>query len=513
MKILSKLLLPAIVLTGVATACLKYDDAGIRHDLDELDKRLTAVEELVNTFNNNIASVQSLVNSMNGMVFVSSVTETSDGYVINFSDGKVATIRNGVDGETPSIGIKQDSDGEWYWTINGEWLLGSDWNKVRVSGRAPQLKIEDDYWFLSTDGGNTWTRLEKAVGKDGDPTFASVTYDDSFVYFVMQDGTEFKVGRGASSVQVISVIPDYIDGSVEARAGEFPLRFMVAPLSAAQSISVLSDNYFSLKAVYTQTKASSGEMVTLPVISKSVSGDILTIIADGNVLGEVFGSISYGASASLTIDDGLTAVSSGFFPLYDDAGKKNGHAYADLGLSVLWASCNIGAGAPEESGNLFAWGETVSKSVFNWDNYLWGDPPAKYKSDGRDQLELTDDAANVIWGGSWRMPTKAEMDELCNEDNCAWSWTTQNGVNGYRVISKKSGYAGNSIFLPAAGRQWKTSAPTDVNAIGSYWSATANLDPNYPNDAYIIYIVSQNYPKVTNQARGAGLSIRPVCAK
>lgn len=122
--------------------------------------------------------------------------------------------------------------------------------------------------------------------------------------------------------------------------------------------------------------------------------------------------------------------------------KYNGHAYVDLGLSVKWATCNVGASSPEEYGNYYAWGETTTKSSYTEDNS---------KTDGVSMSssiagDASYDAARANWGGTWRLPTASESQELI--DNCTWTWTTQGGKNGYKVTSEKNG---NSIFLPAAG--------------------------------------------------------------
>ena len=134
----------------------------------------------------------------------------------------------------------------------------------------------------------------------------------------------------------------------------------------------------------------------------------------------------------------------------------------DLGLSVKWASCNVGANKPEEYGDYFAWGEVKPKSVYNWTTYKYckgtNKTMTKYSTDSyygivdnKTTLEAQDDAATANWGGAWRMPTKAEQDEL--RTKCTWVWTTLNGVNGYKVI----GSNGNSIFLPAAGCMYRRS--------------------------------------------------------
>ena len=140
--------------------------------------------------------------------------------------------------------------------------------------------------------------------------------------------------------------------------------------------------------------------------------------------------------------------------------NPNGHEYVDLGLpsGLKWATCNVGATEPEEFGGYYAWGEVHQQGYYDWSTYKWcngsDDTMTKYCTnsrygtvDNKTVLDLEDDVAHVKWGGSWRMPTLDELKELKN--NCTWIWTTQNGVNGYKVASKTNG---NSIFLPAAGR-------------------------------------------------------------
>lgn len=120
----------------------------------------------------------------------------------------------------------------------------------------------------------------------------------------------------------------------------------------------------------------------------------------------------------------------------------------DLGLSVLWASCNVGATSPEELGDLYAWGETETKNKFNLDNYLYYDSNSESYMDIGMDIKGTDyDVAHVKWGNRWRMPTLNEFKEL--KSNCEWKWSNFNGVNGYIVTGKN----GNSIFIPPT-KQW-----------------------------------------------------------
>jgi hypothetical protein len=155
----------------------------------------------------------------------------------------------------------------------------------------------------------------------------------------------------------------------------------------------------------------------------------------------------------------------------------NGHEYVDLGLpsGLLWATCNVGAESPEDYGDYFAWGETSPKSDYDTYKYYSSstDELTKYCTDSdygltdtKTTLDLIDDAARVNLGGSWRMPTSAEQDEL--REKCTWTWTTLNGIKGYKVTSKSNG---NSIFLPAAGYRDGTDVYS-VGSLGDYWSSS-----------------------------------------
>ena len=189
-------------------------------------------------------------------------------------------------------------------------------------------------------------------------------------------------------------------------------------------------------------------------------------------------------------------------------GRMAGHEYVDLGLSVKWATCNIGASRPEDYGDYFAWGETRTKSDYSsWNTYKWCNGSettlTKYKGSNT-QLESSDDAAHVKWGGRWRMPTRAEQDEL--RKNCTWQWTTQNGVNGYKVTGRN----GNSIFLPAAGsmmyRLWKAGDQ------GCYWSSNTHNEGQYQMYGYILKFGSEKAAQWGFGLRYEGAPIRPVCA-
>ena len=178
----------------------------------------------------------------------------------------------------------------------------------------------------------------------------------------------------------------------------------------------------------------------------------------------------------------------------------------DLGLSVKWANANVGAIDSADYGDYCAWGETETKKNYDWSTYKWcngsDDELTKYyKQDKKTILEPSDDIAHVKLGGSWRMPTDAEWDEL--RTKCTWTWITLNGVNGYKVTSKINK---NSIFLPAAG-SWYDTNLNNAGSEGSYWSSSRyTFDPS---NVWGIYFNSDNVFRIYSY-RCNGHSVRPV---
>ncbi len=188
--------------------------------------------------------------------------------------------------------------------------------------------------------------------------------------------------------------------------------------------------------------------------------------------------------------------------------KTTDHAWVDLGLSVKWATCNVGASSPEEYGNYYAWGETVTKASYSWSTYQYGTSGnyIKYnETDEKTTLETEDDAAAVNWGGKWRMPTAAEWTELYK--NCAWTWIDNcngTGVAGFIVASKTND---NSIFLPAAGNHSSNGIKL-AGYFGHYWSSSLGADGQL--NAYIAYFGSYGVNSRLNCSRYAGCSVRAI---
>lgn len=194
------------------------------------------------------------------------------------------------------------------------------------------------------------------------------------------------------------------------------------------------------------------------------------------------------------------------------------HEWVDLGLpsGTLWATCNVGANAPEEFGDYFAWGETAPKDYYAWSNYKWcngsdetltkycNDSTCGYNGfvDNKDELDPEDDAAYVNWGPSWRMPTVHQTQELWQD--CTWQWTQVNGVNGRLV----TGPNGNTLFLPAAGQCINNGENIGVGIWGGTWART--LGPSFPFDAFQPIFESDYMDWFVYGPRDVGHTVRAV---
>lgn len=205
---------------------------------------------------------------------------------------------------------------------------------------------------------------------------------------------------------------------------------------------------------------------------------------------------------------------------YAPTGQDNSRDYVDLGLSVKWATYNVGATTPSGRGDYFAWGETEpyyndgyaqsqyaswkngKEEGYDWSSYFDSDDGQTYnKYDGNKKvLDIEDDAANVNWGGNWRMPTDAEIEELISD--CTWTWTTMNGIGGYKVTSNKTGYTDRSIFLPVAGLRVGTGLNSSLESNGYYWSSNGRMLCFYLQGEGVYLYSSWRY---------YGQSVRPVC--
>ncbi len=228
------------VWTGIAAmalsvGCSEYDDTDLWNNVNDLKDRVAALETQLKRMNEDISSVKKIVDALQKNVYVAKVEQTDNGYIIYFTDNSTATIVNGSDGQpgkdAPVIGVKQDTDGVYYWTITvgdrTDWLTGPDGGKLRVTGRdgedgqtvTPVISVDTEgYWTISFDGGKTHERILDAsgnpvlaVGESGSgigSLFRSVTEDDENVYFTLSDGTVITVAKRSSFYLLIRKAPE-----------------------------------------------------------------------------------------------------------------------------------------------------------------------------------------------------------------------------------------------------------------------------------------------------------------
>ncbi|MBR5983658.1 MAG: zinc-ribbon domain-containing protein [Bacteroidales bacterium] len=205
--------------------------------------------------------------------------------------------------------------------------------------------------------------------------------------------------------------------------------------------------------------------------------------------------------------------------------QDTNHEYVDLGLpsGTKWATCNVGANAPEEYGDYFAWGETSPKETYDQNSYKYCNghmsetltkycnyPGCGYNgfTDNLTTLEASDDAATVSWGKDWRIPTNEEMTELI--DNCSYKWTEQNGIKGLVAI----GPNGNSIFFPATGYRYGNDCYGNGD-VGEYWTSSIISMASYSAYTHRVYPngfdMDEGY--IDDDSRECGRTIRPVISK
>ena len=518
--------------------------------IDDLDVRVARLEELCKEMNTNIVSIQTIVNVVQSGDYITGVTEIKKdgeviGYTITFANHDPITIYHGQDGKdgqggqngsanAPVIGVAQDTDGVYYWTLNGEWLLDDNGNKLPVSGKdgqngtngtngqdgadgkdgqdgengkdgadgqdgkdgiTPQLKIEEGYWYISYDNGATWTQLGKATGEDGkdgvdgadgkdgqngadgkdgqdgDSMFQSVTQDENYVYFTLADGTIIKIAKASEEHQPNSefmfIVTYHANGGVGTMK---PDTFYYGVSKQLSEITYTKDSHY-----FTNWNTKN----------------------DGT-------GISYYTTQELMITKNIKLYAQ-WEELYE---------YVDLGLSVKWATCNLGAEQPWEYGDSYAWGEVTTKSTYTQDNYKYGNGSKVTKycknysngyqnfTDGKNMLEIIDDAAYQTKGNAWRIPTYAEIQELIS--SCTWTYTTLNGRKGYKVTSNKFGFTNNSIFLPGCGIKGQA-----ASTAGYYWSNENQLGNTDATLARCLHF-TQSVVETNNYKRHYGLNIRPV---
>ena len=313
--------------------------------------------------------------------------------------------------------------------------------------------------------------------------------------------------------QAIKALPDYTSQLEAIKTAIANLPDYGDKLSAIEAaIKAIPDYSDKFDAVVAALNAMKAQIEALGTGQTAIATQIGEVTAAINSLIASVNSGNTSAAAALAqiiqkLEELKKAIGSGGGGTTSGGGETpSTMEYVDLGLSVKWAKCNLGASKPSGYGDYYAWGETEPKpnAGYSWETYKWGteDNLTKYNdTDGKTILDPADDAATAKLGSSWRMPTSAEFKELL--DNCTWTWTTQDDVNGYEVKSKKNG---NSIFLPAAGIRIDSGRNGNGN-LGGYWSSSL-----YTADtatAQHLYFNSDEFDWYSNY-RFCGLSVRPV---
>ena len=311
----------------------KYDDSALRNDLNDLENRVAKLEELCKQMNTNISSLQKIVDALQDNLSISKVEQISDGYIIYFSDGSTATIKNGKDsGTIPIIGVKQDTDGIYYWTLDGEWLTDEKGNKVKAQGTdgkdgvdgedgndgangedgvdgtngkdgiTPQLKIENGRWMLSMDNGKTWTDIGQATGADGkdgkdgedgadgtdgedgvdgkDGTngiFKSVTEDNDNVYFTLEDDSVITIPKSDNSKFAIAF--DTTDIAILNGGESKTISYTITDATKNTVVKAIAQDGWKVKVDATSTDKGT---ITITAPNPIVESEILVFANDGS---------------------------------------------------------------------------------------------------------------------------------------------------------------------------------------------------------------------------------------
>lgn len=345
--------LAVIAFAAVFSACSdSYDDTQMRNELENLADRVAKLEAWQKQVNNDVAALKAIAESLDGAKFITNVETVAEGYKITFSDGKTVTVKHGDKGEqgeqgekgnTPAIGIAEE-DGVYYWTLDGEWLLDAQGNKVPAQGAkgdqgeqgpageqgpqgeqglAPEFKIEGGHWYVRFGEGE-WQDLGEAKGEQGDSFFKDVKVGEDSVVFTMADGTEFTVPFIAnakfSDIQSLKFVPEYADnmGSVLFSTKEdatIEMNFEVLPKKYAAVIAANAEAV-ALKAVYTETRGSV-EFIDLAVtaVEADVENGVVCVKASASALSDEFFAGTQTASVRFSVEDEESGVASGYVPV------------------------------------------------------------------------------------------------------------------------------------------------------------------------------------------------------
>ena len=445
-------LLALMVLSAVGC----YDDAALWDQIMDHESRLVKLEALCNQMNTNIQSLQAIVTALQNNDYVTNVAPVKEngkdiGYTISFSKSGSVTIYHGADGKdgsngkdgadgkdghTPVIGIRQDSDGVWYWTLDGDWLLNDAGAKIPTTGAdgkdgvngtdgkdgadgkdgedgadgkdgvTPQLKIEESYWYISYDNGLSWVKLDKAVGedgkdgtdgvdgKDGDSFFKSVTQDSNSVYLTLADGTEFVLPKKGKLLKITLGEELVFCDTDEVISVDYVIQYN--PADGPVKISTMSEGGYETEIQNQKTDAENGiaeGKVVITANANSSSGKVMVFAQDqGGHLAigtiEVMDGINLSKDGTANSYIVSAAGSYGFTPT---KGNSNESVGAIASAEALWET--FGTNVTPNVGDLV-------KNVKYKNGVITFKTPDVFK-EGNAVIAAKDASGTILW--SWHI--------------------------------------------------------------------------------------------------------------
>ena len=420
-----RMLRALLLCAGLAmTGC--YDDSFLQQQLKDHESRLKELERLTAQQNTNISSLQTIVTALQDKDYVTSVAPIYEGdevvgYTITFSKSDAVTIYNGKDGNVPVMGVKQDkSDGQWYWTVDGEWLRDSEGGKVRASaedgedgapgqpGVTPTLKIVDGYWYVSYDGGKTWEEepLGQATGDKGYTMFAEVTYDDEYLYITMADGQKLVLPRTSVGQEVEGPLTWSLDevtkesatfsGSLTVQEADLPFSKVTVYYSDAETFNIND----AMKMSTTTFNSDQKFTIIVTGLKPNVKYNYCLIaeVKSEKIYSDVKDFITYDLDVSSAIDLSLAASANCY--IISEAGRYKfktvkGNSTTSVGsvasASILWETFGTDT-APEPS-------DLISGVCYK-DGYIAFQTADTFK-EGNAVIAAKDASGNILW--SWHI--------------------------------------------------------------------------------------------------------------
>ena len=419
-KLCALLLCAGLAMTGC------YDDSFLQQQLKDHESRLKELERLTAQQNTNISSLQTIVTALQDKDYVTSVAPINEGdkvvgYTITFSKSDAVTIYNGKDGNVPVIGVKQDkSDGQWYWTVDGEWLRDSDGDKVRASaedgedgapgqpGVTPTLKIVDGYWYVSYDGGKTWEEetLGRATGDKGYTMFTEVTYDDEYLYITMADGEKLVLPRTSVGQEVEGPLTWSLDkvtkesatfsGSLTVQEADLPFSQVTVYYSDAETFNIND----AMKMSTTTFNSDQKFTIIVTGLKPNVKYNYCLIaeVKSEKIYSDVKDFITYDLDVSSAIDLSLAASANcyiiseaGLYKFKTVKGNSTTSVGSVASASILWETFGTDT-APEPS-------DLISEICCK-EGYIAFQTADTFK-EGNAVIAAKDASGNILW--SWHI--------------------------------------------------------------------------------------------------------------